>query len=202
MCPRSGLEHSFQCSTQVKLTLLLTILGHCAWPPSSWHWKSSITSKALPCLQILDLPDAMARLILGSPVAGRSDGIADALLPNTTLKFAFQDSKRDDQSAFVGALTLRYLAFDGEGVSAVVGAASSGPTKTAALVFGNAKVSLGSNPGPHRRTVLAVSCPVPCPVRSADLTCVITCQIGHVCSVRPASGCRYRRSATRRPAPR
>ena len=30
----------------------------------------------------------------------KTDGIADTLLPNTQLVFAYRDSKRDDQSAF------------------------------------------------------------------------------------------------------
>eukprot|EP00966_Prymnesium_polylepis_P044191 1024304-Prymnesium_polylepis.1 len=64
----------------------------------------------------------------------KSDGIADELLPNTQLKFSFRDSKRDDSSSFFGALELTRDAFGGAGVSAIIGAASSGPSMAAGLV--------------------------------------------------------------------
>ena len=70
----------------------------------------------------------------------RTDGIADNLLPNTQLKFAYRDSKRDDSSAFFGALELTQSAFDQKGVHAIVGAASSGPSMSAALVTARAMV--------------------------------------------------------------
>eukprot|EP00966_Prymnesium_polylepis_P156230 3609346-Prymnesium_polylepis.1 len=70
----------------------------------------------------------------------RTDGIADNLLPNTQLKFAYRDSKRDDSSAFFGALELTQSAFDQKGVHAIVGAASSGPSMAAALVTARAMV--------------------------------------------------------------
>ena len=71
---------------------------------------------------------------------GRTDGIADDLLPNTQLVFAYRDSKRDDSASFFGALELTQSAFDGKGVSAIVGAASSGPSMSAALVAKRAMV--------------------------------------------------------------
>lgn len=52
------------------------------------------------------------------------------LLPNSKLVWAFEDSQRDEGSAFFGASQLGQW-----GAKAVVGAASSGPTGNAALVF-------------------------------------------------------------------
>ena len=65
----------------------------------------------------------------------KSDGVADDLLPNTQLRFTTRDSKRSEAHAYDGARKLAQLAFDGTGVSAVVGAASSGPSKLAALAL-------------------------------------------------------------------
>ena len=39
----------------------------------------------------------------------KTDGVADDLLPNTTLQFALRASKRDDSRAFFGALPLSRL---------------------------------------------------------------------------------------------
>ena len=64
----------------------------------------------------------------------KTDGVEDWLLPNTQLKYAYRDSKRDDSAAFFGALALTQDVFGGDGVSAIVGAASSGPSASAAIV--------------------------------------------------------------------
>ncbi|KAL1524858.1 hypothetical protein AB1Y20_019738 [Prymnesium parvum] len=64
----------------------------------------------------------------------KTDGVEDWLLPNTQLKYALRDSKRDDSSAFFGALALTREVFGGKGVSGIIGAASSGPTASAAIV--------------------------------------------------------------------
>ena len=69
-------------------------------------------------------------------INNKSDRIADDLLPQTSLLFTARDSKRDDASAFLGARALTTSAFGGLGVSCVVGAASSGPSKLAALALG------------------------------------------------------------------
>ena len=69
-------------------------------------------------------------------INNKTDGIADDLLPQTKLIFTARDSKRDDASAFLGARELTTDAFGGLGVSCVVGAASSGPSKLAALALG------------------------------------------------------------------
>lgn len=63
----------------------------------------------------------------------KHDGISDDLLPNTQLKFAFRDSRRDASAAFNGAVDLMREAFGGRGVSAIVGAASSDSTISAAI---------------------------------------------------------------------
>ena len=73
-------------------------------------------------------------------INNKSDGVADKLLPHTELRFAVRDSKRDDSSAFFGALELTREVFGGAGVKAIVGAASSGPSKAAALVTARAQV--------------------------------------------------------------
>ena len=73
-------------------------------------------------------------------INNKTDGVADDLLPNTQLVYAYRDSKRDDGSAFFGALELTQDTFGGQGVSAIVGAASSGPSMSAALVTGRMMV--------------------------------------------------------------
>ena len=64
----------------------------------------------------------------------KTDGIADNLLPNTQLKFALRDSKRSSADAFFSALQLGTEVFSNQGVSAIVGAASSSPSTSAAVV--------------------------------------------------------------------
>ena len=66
-------------------------------------------------------------------INNKTDGIADNLLPNTRIEFTQRDSKRDDATAFFEARELVIEAFGGQGVDAVVGAASSGPSSLAAL---------------------------------------------------------------------
>jgi ABC-type branched-subunit amino acid transport system substrate-binding protein len=61
-------------------------------------------------------------------------------LPNTRLQYAFRDSKRDQSAAFEGVLSLTRDTFGGEGVSAIVGAASSGASISAALVTAQQQV--------------------------------------------------------------
>eukprot|EP00966_Prymnesium_polylepis_P336652 7391684-Prymnesium_polylepis.1 len=64
----------------------------------------------------------------------KTDGVADNLLPNTQLLFAFRDSKRSSGTAFLGALDLANEVFNKEGVSGILGAASSGPSSAAATI--------------------------------------------------------------------
>ncbi|KAL1503142.1 hypothetical protein AB1Y20_011204 [Prymnesium parvum] len=73
-------------------------------------------------------------------INNKTDGIADDLLPNTQIKFTWRDSKRADWAAVIGAFELTRDAFGGQGVHAIVGAASSGPSSTAALISGQAQV--------------------------------------------------------------
>jgi ABC-type branched-subunit amino acid transport system substrate-binding protein len=63
----------------------------------------------------------------------KTDGVADDLLPNTTLRFALRDSARDASAALRGALELQQ-AFAGDGVAAFVGASSSAASETVALL--------------------------------------------------------------------
>ena len=73
-------------------------------------------------------------------INGKHDGIADDLLPNTNLTFALHDSKRSISGAFFGALHLATDAFNAQGVSAIVGAASSGPSASAAVVSAQLRI--------------------------------------------------------------
>ena len=56
------------------------------------------------------------------------------LLPNTPLLWAWRDDDDDAGAAILGAVELIQQAFDGAGVAAIVGAASSGATMAAAAV--------------------------------------------------------------------
>ena len=71
----------------------------------------------------------------------KTDGVADDLLPDTQLLFAFRDSKCDGTFGLSGALELT-RAFDGAGVSAIVGAACSGASVLAARVAAASNVPM------------------------------------------------------------
>jgi ABC-type branched-subunit amino acid transport system substrate-binding protein/uncharacterized membrane protein YgcG len=68
-------------------------------------------------------------------INNKSDGVADSLLPGTSLKVAFYDSSRDVATSIAAALALP-TAFGGLGVSAIVGPASSGPSMSVAIATG------------------------------------------------------------------
>ena len=68
-------------------------------------------------------------------INNKTDGVADHLLPNTRIAFTQRDSKRDGATAFFEARALVTQAFGGQGVDAIVGAASSGPSALAALAL-------------------------------------------------------------------
>lgn len=63
-------------------------------------------------------------------VNDKHDGIADWLLPNTTLRYAYQDSKCDASIAVRGSLTLAF-----QEVAAVVGAWCSGASISSASLL-------------------------------------------------------------------
>ncbi|KAL1507993.1 hypothetical protein AB1Y20_007595 [Prymnesium parvum] len=67
-------------------------------------------------------------------INNKSDGVGDALLPHTHLKFAFFDSKCDSAQALQGALHLTQKAFGGDGVNVIVGSGCSAASVTAAQV--------------------------------------------------------------------
>ena len=69
---------------------------------------------------------------------------ADWLLPSTQLRFAYSDSKCDSSSALTSALALTRDAFNGEGVSAIIGAACSGASVIAAQVAAGSRVPMVS----------------------------------------------------------
>ena len=129
------MSRRFTCSSAL---LLLSPSGTWATPPATVNigglfpmFKTSAASYAKDASGI-DRFSAFKLAI--DEINDKTDGIADTLLPNTQLRFAYRDSKRDDGSAFFGALELTRDTFGGAGVSAIVGAASSGPSMSAALV--------------------------------------------------------------------
>ncbi|CAM9241678.1 unnamed protein product, partial [Heterosigma akashiwo] len=72
-------------------------------------------------------------------INNRTDGVLDDLHPNLTIQFSFHDSKRNEGQAFFGAADAVSSDF-GEGVHAIVGAASSGPSASVATVAAQALV--------------------------------------------------------------
>ncbi|KAL1499340.1 hypothetical protein AB1Y20_011547 [Prymnesium parvum] len=75
-------------------------------------------------------------------VNNKSDGVADELLPTTTLRIAYRDSKCDGTRSLTAALELVKDVFGGRGVAAIVGAACSGASETAARITAAAGVPL------------------------------------------------------------
>eukprot|EP00966_Prymnesium_polylepis_P264545 6111573-Prymnesium_polylepis.1 len=73
-------------------------------------------------------------------VNNKTDGVVDHLLPSTQLKFAYRDSKCDATSTLAGALHLTRDSFDGEAVSAVIGAGCSDASRMAAQVASTSSV--------------------------------------------------------------
>ena len=78
-------------------------------------------------------------------INNKTDGIADDLLPKTRLDFVLRDSRRDNLAALIGALELVGTCGVGHsggssGIVAAIGAASSGPSESAAAAFARAKV--------------------------------------------------------------
>ena len=65
-------------------------------------------------------------------INNKSDGVADDLLPNTRLRFAYSDTKCDPTASLAAALHVTRDVFDGRGVSAIIGAGCSGASVTAA----------------------------------------------------------------------
>ncbi|KAL1499729.1 hypothetical protein AB1Y20_012416 [Prymnesium parvum] len=86
--------------------------------------------------------------VLWSPLVGvhqaiaeinnKSDGVADDLLPDTRLDFAYADSRCDLAHALQGALQL----ISSAGVAAIIGAGCSGGSTTAALVGEGSRVPI------------------------------------------------------------
>eukprot|EP00966_Prymnesium_polylepis_P163391 3776923-Prymnesium_polylepis.1 len=75
-------------------------------------------------------------------INNKSDGVADRLLPNTQLLFAYNDSKCDSTEGLLATLRLTRAAFDGRGVHAVIGAACSGASISAAQVGAGLRVPI------------------------------------------------------------
>ena len=84
-----------------------------------------------------------AFLLAIEEINNKADGVADTLLPRTTLDFVLRASQRDGLAALVGALELVGSCGSTEaegGVVAAIGAASSGPSESAAAAFAKSKV--------------------------------------------------------------
>eukprot|EP00966_Prymnesium_polylepis_P229971 5321218-Prymnesium_polylepis.1 len=77
-------------------------------------------------------------------INNKTDGVADLLLPGTLLHFAYRDSKCDASKSLTATLHLTREAFNGQGVSAIIGAACSGASVTAAQVAGGSFVPIVS----------------------------------------------------------
>eukprot|EP00966_Prymnesium_polylepis_P337095 7391887-Prymnesium_polylepis.1 len=77
-------------------------------------------------------------------INNKSDGVADHLLPSSQLRIAYRDSKCDATESLTATLHLTRDAFDGQGVSAVIGAGCSGATLLAAQVAGSSLVPIVS----------------------------------------------------------
>ena len=75
-------------------------------------------------------------------VNDKSDGVADHLLPNTRIQFAYMDSKCDPSTSLSTALHLTRNAFNQAGVSAIIGAGCSGASEVAAQVAQAARVPI------------------------------------------------------------
>eukprot|EP00966_Prymnesium_polylepis_P319750 7376179-Prymnesium_polylepis.1 len=75
-------------------------------------------------------------------INNKEDGVFDYLLPNTTLRASYRDSKCDAPTALSAALSLTQSAFQGDGVSAIIGAGCSEASSTAAQVAGGSNVPI------------------------------------------------------------
>jgi hypothetical protein len=77
-------------------------------------------------------------------INNKTDGVVDGLLPSTQLRVAHRDDKCDSMTSLTAALHLTRDAFNGQGVSAVVGAGCSGASVTAAQVAAASDVPIVS----------------------------------------------------------
>ena len=74
----------------------------------------------------------------------KADGVADDLLPNTQLRFAYGDSKCNSATTLQATLQLTTQAFQGSGVSAIIGAGCSEASEMAAQVAQGSSVPIVS----------------------------------------------------------
>eukprot|EP00966_Prymnesium_polylepis_P270894 6258250-Prymnesium_polylepis.1 len=77
-------------------------------------------------------------------INNKSDGVADDLLPFTRIEVAYADSKCDRNAGLAAALHLTSSAFQGQGVSAIIGAGCSDATVVAAQVAGATRIPIVS----------------------------------------------------------
>ena len=73
-------------------------------------------------------------------INNKTDGVADELLPDTRLEFAYRDSKCNDFFGFYGAVELHRDVFDGQGVHAMIGTACSVSSLPVAFVTARAQI--------------------------------------------------------------
>jgi len=81
----------------------------------------------------------------------KSDGVADDLLPATTVRISFRDSQCDASAALQAAILLVQDDFDGEGADAIIGAGCSVASATAAQVCASRHIPIISptSTSPH-----------------------------------------------------
>ncbi|KAL1512389.1 hypothetical protein AB1Y20_005647 [Prymnesium parvum] len=130
-------------------------------PPQTAAKRPSVVHLGV-LLPMFSTPEAGYSPISWSPRAGvyqavreinnKSDGVGDDLLPHTQLRIAYRDSKCDSPSTLSAILQLTQDAFGGEGVHAIVGAACSEASVTAAQVAASSRVPIIS-PAAHSPTL-------------------------------------------------
>ncbi|KAL1515069.1 hypothetical protein AB1Y20_004134 [Prymnesium parvum] len=133
--------------------------GHTGWSAVSYLNTSRVEEpQTLPVFRLgVLLPlfasaDSAYAPFSWSPVAAvlkavrelnnKSDGVFDAILPETQLHVAYLDSKCDPALALQGALQLTRTSFGGEGVSAIIGAGCSDAAASAAQVAEGSRIPI------------------------------------------------------------
>jgi ABC-type branched-subunit amino acid transport system substrate-binding protein len=90
-------------------------------------------------LNALSAPDSGTQRLASILMAISEINKNSTLLPNTTIKVAYRDSRSDEGKAFFAALNLANSAFNvsgvGKAVDIVIGAQSSGESTASAQVF-------------------------------------------------------------------
>ena len=79
---------------------------------------------------------AIAAIVMAiREINNRSDGIADKILPNTTIKYAFRFPRQNYIEALNAAQDLANTVFNGKGIVGLIGTSSTASTQATAQVF-------------------------------------------------------------------